>query len=94
MNAIDFEMELKKLDGRFSVIENQNRPGLSNIFFDGKNYDLPVISTHLIKEEVDNAHRYQFPNGMFARLWSQGEVTERIKQFLVDYKAGLYENYD
>ncbi len=92
MNAQEFEIELKKIDPDFSVAENPNRPGLSNIFYKGKNYDLPVISTNLIKDIVDPTHRYQFPNGMYARMWSQGEVTDRLKQFLKDYATGEYED--
>lgn len=94
MNASDFEKEIQALDPQFSVRENANRPGLSNIFFKGKNFDLPVISTHLILDTVDPSHRYQFPNGMFARYWSSVEVIDRLKQFLIDYKEGKYEGYE
>lgn len=94
MTSQEFEVELKKLDPRFSVVENQNRPGLSNIFFEGKNFDLPVVSTHLIKDEVDYTHRYQFPNGLFARMHSRPEILERINRFFGDYKAGMYEGYE
>lgn len=94
MTSSEFEVEIKKIDENFSVVENPNRPGLSNIFYKGRNFDLPVISTHLIKQEIDLGHRYQFPNGMFARLWSAPEVTERLKQFLIDYKKGEFEGYE
>jgi hypothetical protein len=82
MNANDFEIELKKLDKRFSIEENPNRPGLSNIFYDGKNYDLPAISTNDIRDEIDPAYQYEFPNGFRARFWSKGEVLSRIEVFL------------
>ncbi len=91
--ANEFEAELKEIDERFSIVENPNRPGLSNIFFMGKNYDLPVISTHLIKDVVDPTHRYEFPNGMMARMWSSVEIIDRLKQFLIDFKGGEYEAY-
>ncbi len=94
MTADQFELELKELDPRFSVVENPNRPGLSNIFFEGKNYDLPVISTHLIKDDIDPTHRYQFPNGMFARMHARPEILERLNTFLKDYAAGEYSEYD
>lgn len=91
--ATEFEKEIQKISPKFSVVENPNRPGLSNIFYDGKNFDLPVISTHLIKPSVDTGHRYQFPNGMFGRFWSQGEITDRLHAFLKDLKKGDYEGY-
>lgn len=90
MNATEFEKELKKLDERFSVVENPNRVGLSNIFFMGLNYDLPVISTSLIQEEIDQAYRYQFPNGMYARFWSKGEILARCEAFLDSFKKGTF----
>jgi len=90
MNATELESELKKLDERFSVLENPNRVGLSNIFFAGINYDLPTISTNLIKDEVDQSYRYQFPNGMFARYWSKPEIVARCEDFLKEYKKGKY----
>jgi hypothetical protein len=92
MNSKEFEQELKKLDERFSVSENPNRPGLSNIFFIGHNYDLPVISTTLIKDEIDQNYRYQFPNGMMARYWSREEIMARCIDFLADFKKGKFKN--
>lgn len=95
MTSIEFEQELKALDPRFSVLENANRPGLSNIFFMGQNYDLPVISTNEIKDEVDQSYRYSFPNGMKSRFWTRGEITERCTAFLTDYNAGKFKGlYD
>jgi len=93
MTSLELEQELKALDPRFSVNENANRPGLSNIFFDGKNYDLPVVSTHNIKDEIDKAYRYEFPNGLTARYWSKPEVMGRIERFLQDYKEGKLSAY-
>lgn len=90
MTSKDFEQEIQAIDPRFSILENPNRPGLSNIFFGGKNYDLPVISTHNIKDEIDASHRYEFPNGMSARHHSRQEIVDRLEQFLIDEKAGLY----
>lgn len=94
MNSKEFELEIQKLDPLFSVHENPNRPGLSNIFYKGINFDLPVISTHMIKTEVDLAYRYEFPNGRFGRYWTQEEVTDRLKQFLKDYKDNKFKEYE
>lgn len=95
MTSQEFEKKLKELDPRFSVVENENRTGLSNIFFVGLNYDLPVISTHDIREEVDQGHRYEFPNGMRSRFWTQSEVMGRCEDFLVSYNKGNFKDmYD
>lgn len=95
MTSQEFEKVLKELDPRFSVVENENRIGLSNIFFTGLNYDLPVISTNDIREEIDQGYRYEFPNGMRARYWTQGEVVERCKDFVKDFNKGKFaELYD
>jgi hypothetical protein len=91
-NSKEFETELKKLDERFSVLENPNRPGLSNVYFMGLNYDLPVMSTNLIKDEIDQNYRYEFPNGMRARFWSKEEIMTRCVAFLEDFKKGKFKN--
>ena len=86
MTSTEFEQELKALDRRFSVVDNPNRPGLSNIFFEGKNYDLPAISTFDIRDEVDAAYIYEFPNGLRARFWSKPEIVARVEDFLKNMK--------
>src|SRR5690242_6425360 len=78
MTASELEQELKALDPGFSIIENPNRPGLSNILFEGRNYDLHVISTHLIPDEIDASYRYEFANGMSARHWSKPEILDQV----------------
>ena len=93
MNASDFEQELQRLDSRFTVVDNPQRPGLSNIFFEGKNYDLPVISTYDIKDEVDPAYLYEFPNGIRSRFWSKPEIVGRVQDFLQKHKEGKFNNY-
>lgn len=90
MTALELEQELKKLDSRFSVAVNESRPGLSNIFFEGKNYDLPAVSTDNIKDEIDMNYRYEFPNGMLARYWSKPEIMGRIEDFLNKYNQGTF----
>ncbi len=95
MTSNEFAEVLKKLDSRFSVAENEQRIGLSNIFFETRNYDLPVISTNDIREEVDQGYRYEFPNGMRARYWTQEEVLGRCKDFLEQYNKGKFDGlYD
>jgi len=95
MNAVDFEQELKKLDPRFSVVNNPNRPGLTNIFFSGQNYDLPVISTDDIRDDVDQSYRYSFPNGMKSRFWTRGEIMGRCETFVKEYNEGKFKGlYD
>lgn len=89
MTAKELEKELQALDPNFSVVDNPNRIGLSNIFYGGKNYDLPTVSTNDIPLEPDPRKTYQFPNGMNPRLWSKGEIMARIQDFLKNY--GKYE---
>lgn len=92
MTSIEFQEKLRELDPRFSVVENPNRVGLSNIFYSGMNYDLPVISTNEIREEVDQAYGYRFPNGMQSRYWTQSEVLDRCKDFLKAFKEGKFKD--
>jgi hypothetical protein len=93
MTASEFEKELKELDPRFTVVDNPNRPGLSNIFFEGRNYDLPAISSYNIKDEVDHAYRYEFPNGMTARFHTRPEVLTKLEDFLKNLDT-IREDYE
>ncbi len=93
MHSTEFEKVLKAIDPHFTIVENPNRPGLSNIFYDGKNFDLPVVSTELIKDEIDRAYTYTFPNGMQARFWSKEEILARIEEFLKKFKQGQMNGY-
>jgi hypothetical protein len=93
MTAVELEVELKAIDPRFKVIENPNRPGLSNILFEGKNYDLPTLSTHDIREEADPSYRYEFPNGMSARHHSRPEILDRVQHFLIQHAEGKYKGF-
>lgn len=93
LTAKELEVKLKELNPGLQVVDNPNRPGLSNILFNGKNYDLPVLSTNCIKDEIDNSYRYEFPNGMSARYWSVPEVLNRIKDFLANFEK-VKEDYE
>ncbi len=84
----DFEKKIQEIDPRFTIVPNPNRGpnngnkvGLNNIFFEGANYDLPVVADE-IKEEIDPGYNYIFPNGYSSRMWSQGEVIVQLKGFL------------
>ncbi len=83
----DFEQVIQKISPRFTIVPNPNRAGLNNIFFDGRNYDLPVVAND-VREEIDNAYRYEFPNGYSSRMWSQGEITARLEAFLEQFNKG------
>ncbi len=82
----DFETEIQKIDPRFTILQNPNRPGLCNVFFAGQNYDLPPVP-EFIKDEPDDGYRYEFPNGMSARFWSKGEVIGRLEKFAETFEA-------
>lgn len=92
MTSLEFEQVLQAIDPRFTVVENPNNKGLSNIFFEGKNYDLPVISTNDIRDEVDQSYRYEFANGIRSRFWTKGEILGRVEDFLTKVKAGQIDN--
>lgn len=95
MNSAEFEKHIQDtLDKRFSVKENPNRPGLSNIYFDGKNYDLPPIPTGEIKDKPDQSYRFEFPNGMSARFWSMEDIVPRLQDFLKKIDSGGSEDYE
>ncbi len=88
MTGTEFEAKIQKeIDPRFSVRDNPNRPGLANIFFEGVNYDLPVISAIDIREEPDPNYRYEFPTSS-ARLWAIPEVIGRLEVFLKQFSSG------
>ena len=80
MKTQEFELELKKLDPRLSIIENPNRPGLSNVKLDGR--DVCPVPSDIINDEPDNGYRYEFPNGMSARHKSKSEVLAQVHQIL------------
>jgi len=84
MKTSEFIKEIQKIDSRFTVAENPNRPGLSNIFFEGKNYDLPVLPSEEIKEENDPRYFYTFPNGYTAPFNDQNTVKRKLQEFLDD----------
>lgn len=86
MTTNEFEQKIKNLSADFSVVPNPNRPGLANIFYKGANYDLPVISAHEVKEEVDHSYRYEFPNGYSARHHSAPEIMTRLEDFLENFE--------
>jgi hypothetical protein len=90
--AKEFEVDIKALSNDFQVVDNVNRPGLTNILYQGKNFDLPVISTNCIKTEVDRDYRYEFPNGASARYWTQEEILNRLKDFLGKFET-IKEEY-
>ncbi len=92
------ELETKiqtEIDPKFTIVENPNRPGLNNIFYEGKNYDLPVVADD-IREEFDSSYRYEFPNGMSARMWTVSEITDRLHGFIKSFNnpetKALYED--
>jgi hypothetical protein len=70
----DFEIELKKLDERISIVSNKNRPGLANIKIAGE--DICPIPDGFIQDEATADYKYEFPNGMV--------VPHRTKQAALD----------
>jgi hypothetical protein len=64
MKTTDFAEQIKKIDPRLTIIPNENRPGLSNIMFDGR--DVCPVPSDEIKEDDDPRYYYVFPNGYSA----------------------------
>ncbi len=93
MTAQELEVEIKKLDQRFSIVDNPNNIGISNIFFTGMNYDLPPVSTFDIRDVPDRSHMYTFPNGHLGRFYAKPEVMARIEDFLKKIKGGALNDY-
>ena len=95
MQTKDFEKKLKELDSRLSIVENPNRPGLSNIKLDGR--DICPVPSGEIKEEADPTYFYTFPNGAQGRHKSQKEalaMVEHTIEFIKtdEGKATFYED--
>lgn len=88
----DFLKEIQAIDSRFTIVPNENRKGLANIFFEGNNYDLPVLPLDEIKDEADPTYYYTFPNGYSARYWSRADVIPRLKDFLTKVDEIKKEN--
>lgn len=75
-----FKAELQKLDSRLDIIDNPNRPGLSNIKLDGR--DICPVPSNEIYDEPNNNYRYEFPNGMSARHKSISEALAQVNATL------------
>lgn len=91
MNYTDFEKKIQEIDPRFTIKPNLNRRasngntvGLNNIFFEGANYDLPVVPDD-VREDIDTSYHYTFLNGFSTRMWSQEEIETRLKDFLKNF---------
>lgn len=91
MTPIQLLNEIQKIDNGFSIVPNPNYQGLSNIFFQGKNYDLPPISSIYIPQEPDQNKVFTFPDGMTGRLYAVSEIIERLTKFIKDFKSGKYD---
>jgi hypothetical protein len=94
----DFEKEIQQLDPLFTITPNANCRigdgntfGLNNIFYDGRNYDLPVVAD-VVKSETDPNYRYTFRNGYAARCWSKTEILERLVAFLGSLRSGALDD--
>ena len=89
----DFLKEIQELDSRFSIVDNPNYPVLKNIYFEGKNWDLPPIPADEIRDETDPTYYMTFANGYTAPFHSRKHVITKLKEFLprVEELRKLYE---
>lgn len=83
----DFELELKQIDPRLSIVLNANRPHIANIKLSGT--DICPIPANEIKDEHDPSYRVELPNGSFAPHRSRSEAIALVKHTL-----GLIQNPD
>ena len=93
MQIKDFEQKIKEIDERFSIVPNPNRVGLSNIFFEGANYDLPTVPSEEIKDEPDPNYTFQFPNGFRSRFNSIEDVIPRLEDFIKRFNGGSISEF-
>lgn len=90
----DFLNEIQALDSRFSIVDNPNYKTLKNIFFEGKNWDLPPIPAEEIKDDPDPTYFHTFVNGYETAYYSRNQVIEKLKEFLEDLpnRRKIYED--
>jgi hypothetical protein len=93
MQIKEFEQKIKEIDERFSIVPNPNRIGLGNIFFEGANYDLPVVPMEEIKDEPDPNYTFQFPNGYRSRMNSVADVIPRLEDFIKRFNGGSISEF-
>ena len=94
----EFEKVIQKIDPKFTITANPNRlkttdnpVGLNNIFYEGRNFDLPVVAD-VVKDTIDPNYRYTFPNGYASRMWSTPEIITKLETFLKNLKAGKLDD--
>lgn len=80
MLIADFEKELKDLDPRLSIVQNPNRPHISNIKLSGT--DICPIPSGEIREEKDPSYAVELPNGTMMPHRSRKEALELVKHTL------------
>ncbi len=80
MRVIDFEIELKAIDPRLSIIPNQNRPQLANIKLDG--VDVCPIPAFEIRDQFDPSYTIELPNGSVRPHKSRAEALAMVQHIL------------
>ncbi len=80
MTINDFELELKAIDSRLSIVPNSNRPQIANIKIDG--VDICPIPNHEIREESDPTYVTPGPNGSMMRHRSRQEALAIVNNTL------------
>ncbi len=73
--------ELKEINPSLNLVENPNRPGLSNIMMNG--VDIVIgIPNDFLQESHSPSYCYTFPNGMSAPFKTYTEAIELTKATL------------
>ncbi len=76
----DFEVELKQIDPRLSIVKNPNRRNIANIKLDGQ--DVCPIPGDEIREESDPNYTIELPNGTFVKHRSKTEAIALVRHTL------------
>ena len=76
----DFELELKEIDPRLSIVPNPNRTHIANIKLDGT--DICPIPRYEIREYPDPTYTVEMPNGSVAKHRSKEEAIALVKHTL------------
>lgn len=80
MKTADFEKELQAKYQGIAIVQNPNRPGLSNVKYHGE--DVCPVPSDEIKEEPDPNYTYRFPNGMSPRHNSIADVYAKLEALI------------
>lgn len=69
------EKELQEINPNVRIVENPNRPGLSNVMLNGQDICIGLPANTLMEEHSD-VYVYKMPNGMYLPFKTYQEAKE------------------